>query len=308
MKLEKISVQSLHQMSIDDTDVFILDTLPNDRFEKAHLPGAQNACVFEVTFLDQVASLVTDKKTPIVVYGFSNRSRNAETAAEKLQRAGYTNIAILDGGIEQWADEGFSVEGSEPHVTAAAPLHLPDGTYAIDLDESWIEWTGRNPNTTHFGTIQLSQGEVTIKDQFVSGQFTIDMRTIKNINLAGDELQPVLEAHLQSDDFFFVELFPEAVYEITQGGPKPSDADSPVSSAPNYDINGSLTLRGMSVELNFETTLNVMPDGRLSAEAHLDFDRTRGGVIYGSSRFFEYLGMHLVFDLISVQMRIVTKL
>jgi polyisoprenoid-binding protein YceI len=112
---------------------------------------------------------------------------------------------------------------------------------------------------------------------------------------------------LKSDDFFFVQLFPEAVYAITQGAPKPSGLDSPTSSAPNYDINGALTLRGMSADLNFETTLNVLPDGRLSAEAHLDFDRTRWGIIYGSSRFFEHLGMHLVFDLISIQMKIVTK-
>jgi hypothetical protein len=34
--------------------------------------------------------------------------------------------------------------------------------------------------------------------------------------------------------------------------------------------------------------------------AHFDFDRTRWNVIYGSSRFFEHLGMHLVFDLISI--------
>jgi hypothetical protein len=35
-------------------------------------------------------------------------------------------------------------------------------------------------------------------------------------------------------------------------------------------------------------------------------DRTRWNVIYGSTRFFEYLGMHKVFDLISFQIRIVS--
>lgn len=41
--------------------------------------------------------------------------------------------------------------------------------------------------------------------------------------------------------------------------------------------------------------------------AHFEFNRTRWGVIYGSSRFFRHLGMHLVFDLISLQLRIVTE-
>jgi len=40
------------------------------------------------------------------------------------------------------------------------------------------------------------------------------MNTIHNINLEGDELQPVLEAHLRSDDFFFTKLFPKAVFAV----------------------------------------------------------------------------------------------
>jgi len=33
---------------------------------------------------------------------------------------------------------------------------------------------------------------------------------IFQINLEGDELQPVLEAHLRSDDFFFTKMFPNS--------------------------------------------------------------------------------------------------
>ena len=129
------------------------------------------------------------------------------------------------------------------------------------------------------------------------------MRTIHNTNLAGDELQPVLESHLISDDFFFVEMFPEAVFTIEQTTPL-----EPASlSSPNYRVAGTLSLRGLRAKQEFDTTVNRLPDGRLTAEAHFDFDRTRWNVIYGSSRFFEHLGMHLVFDLISLQMKIVTR-
>ena len=48
-------------------------------------------------------------------------------------------------------------------------------------------------------------------------------------------------------------------------------------------------------------------DNGLVAEAHFDIDRTRWKVIYGSTRFFEHLGMHLVFDLISFQVKIVAR-
>ena len=35
---------------------FLIHTLTGIHFQKIHLPGAQNACVFEVTFLDQMKS------------------------------------------------------------------------------------------------------------------------------------------------------------------------------------------------------------------------------------------------------------
>jgi hypothetical protein len=54
-------------------------------------------------------------------------------------------------------------------------------------------------------------------------------------------------------------------------------------------------------------TITKTSDNSLAAEAHFDIDRTKWGIIYGSARFFEYLGMHLVFDLISFQLRIVAN-
>ena len=51
-------------------------------------------------------------------------------------------------------------------------------------------------------------------------------------------------------------------------------------------------------------TVSLTDNNTLTLEAHFDIDRTRWNVIYGSTRFFEHLGMHKVFDLISVQIRI----
>lgn len=44
----------------------------------------------------------------------------------------------------------------------------------------------------------------------------------------------------------------------------------------------------------------------LASEAHFNLDRTPWRISYGSARFFENLGMHLVSDLISFQVKIVT--
>ena len=48
-------------------------------------------------------------------------------------------------------------------------------------------------------------------------------------------------------------------------------------------------------------------DGTLKAQAAIDLDRTLWGVCYGSGRLYERLGMHLVNDLISIELFIVTQ-
>ena len=85
-----------------------------------------------------------------------------------------------------------------------------------------------------------------------------------------------------------------------------TDPKLPVS-APNYQVSGEFTLCGVSAEQNFPATITGKKDGSLAIEAHFDLDRTRWGVIYGSTRYFEHLGMHLVFDVISIQVRVVTQ-
>ena len=127
------------------------------------------------------------------------------------------------------------------------------------------------------------------------------MNSIENINLRGDELQPVLVSHLKSEDFFLVKVFPTAKFNIDRG----ELAEEPYLSSPNYLVDGTLDIRGVKAGLSFSTTITNTGGNGLVAEAHFDIDRTRWNVIYGSTRFFEHIGKHIVFDLISFQVKIV---
>jgi len=69
----------------------------------------------------------------------------------------------------------------------------------------------------------------------------------------------------------------------------------------NTEIATALTGRAIPLRQLASVELKEAP----GIITHFDMDRTRWGVIYGSSRFFEHLGMHLVFDLISFQIRLV---
>lgn len=303
--IQKTSLETLRQWTETRKPFFLIDTLTPDHFEKVHLSGARNACVFEVTFLDQIRAITTDKQAEIVLYGASDRSMEAVVAGEKLQREGYTNLRILDGGLNAWLASGYSLEGASADTPPAPEnrLSLQDGTYHVDTDQSILEWAGRNPNTKHDGTLGISKGEITVKNGRPIGTFEIDMNAIENKSLAGDELQPVLISHLESDDFFFTALFPTATFSIREARTR-KDASL---SAPNVDVKGELTLRGVKAGLDFAATVVQSPDGTITARAQFDLDRTRWNIIYGSTRFFEHLGMHLVFDHISIDLKIVAE-
>ena len=298
-----VSADDLKALLTEKPDTVLIDLLSLEHFTGRHIPGAQNACVFQVSFLDDLAAAVPDKQVPMVVYGASTRSQDTAMALEKLDRAGYENVSFLEGGLEAWRRAGYDIEGEAPDQIddPQTTVTLPDGQYTVDAAASQVEWAGRNPNTRHIGTVDIAKGVIDIKDGTITGTVEIDMTTIHNINLEGDESHPVLEAHLQSDDFFFTKMFPKAVFTVKEA----KRIEPGWLTAPNYRVNGELKLRGVSADLEFDATVASIEDGSFAMEAHFDIDRTRWNVIYGSTRLFEHLGMHKVFDLLSFQIRVI---
>jgi rhodanese-related sulfurtransferase/polyisoprenoid-binding protein YceI len=300
-KYNSLSPKELHQWMESNKKFHLIDVLPGDRFQKIHLPHSVNVCVFEVTFIDQIKAITGDKNAAIVLCGSSDRSMEAITAAEKLEHAGYNDVHLLTGGIESWCAANLPVEGEAIDTPDdSSSLKLEDQLFEVDTSKSVIEWTGRNAKSTHFGEVKIAAGEIVIKDGAITGTFDIDMNSITNKDLEGNAMQPVLIAHLKSDDFFLTKLFPTAQLKILSAKPVTESC----LSAPNFEINGVLELRGVKAELDFMATVTRTAENGLTAEAHFDIDRTKWNIIYGSARFFKYLGKHLVFDLISIQVRI----
>ncbi|MDR3543982.1 MAG: YceI family protein [Desulfosporosinus sp.] len=283
----------------------LIHTLPAEHFGKIHLPGATNVCVYQNTFLDDMKASGADKSRVIILYGSSRYSLDAVKAAEKLHRDGYRQIFVLEGGIVDWQEAGFPVEGDTAVSDISPGTQLPslDGYYQLDTGISRVGWSGRNQNSKHFGTLLLKNGHLIVRGRSLTGELVVDMDTMENINLTGDELQPVLIAHLKSDDFFFTRLFPTTTFVIDQG----EIADIPYMTCANSTLKGSLNLRGITKDLDFPATITPREDGILGLEAHFDLDRTHWNIIYGSSRFFEHLGMHAVFDQISIELRLILK-
>lgn len=275
----------------------LVDVLPPEVFREGRLPGAVNACVYEVTFLDQVRALVPDPRTPVVAYCAGESSRASEDAVERLQGAGYEDVYRFAGGRAAWKDAGYPFEG---HADEPAEMRAPDGRHAIDLERSLVGWVGRNPGGSHDGTLRFKSGRITVKKGLLSkAVLEVDMTSIDVADLAGD-MADLLRRHLESDDFFSVESHPVARLETKRIVP----IDGATPGAPNYEVEAKLTLRGKTKPVAFPATATVRAGGELTVEAHFDLDRTEWGVNYGSGKLYARLGMHLVHDHITVQVRV----
>ncbi len=298
----KIDAAELQRRLRADRRLALLDVLPEEYFNAQHLPGARRACVYEVTFLDQIKNLGLQPDDPVVLYGAGRGSLDSAVAAQKLERAGFTRLFDFRGGRAAWAEAGGAFEGSGAPVVAE-PGSDPR-TYSILAEKSTLEWIGRNLNTTHRGTLRLSGGQLTLRAGLLqSGSILLDLRSIENANLADPALRRLLEAHLKSDDFFDVEKYPSAQLLVRSASPLP-DA---TPGRPNQVVTADLTIKDVTHPIEFPAIMSLGLDGTLTALAQLEIDRTRWNVLYGSGRFFQMLGQNLVNDAITLLAKIVAR-
>lgn len=286
----------------------VVDVLTPEQYDRQHIPGSAQACVFETAFLDHMSKVAPDREAPVLVYG-AGASLDAAVAAAKLLGAGYRDVRVFAGGVDAWRKAGHTLEGSAPDAVDAShpPLTPLFSHYALVPEESLIRWVGRNDNKSHWGTLKLAAGELHFEQDRGAGFLTADMTSIANDDLAGSSWQAVLLQHLASEDFFHTLRFPEARLRIT--GLTPLEDASP--GLPNYRLKALAGIRGHEQEVESVVTLCNLPDektgDKLSLAGQINLDRTRWGVLYGSARYFRFLGMHKVDDLISLDARVVFR-
>lgn len=154
--------------------------------------------------------------------------------------------------------------------------------FVVDTLNSNVEWKGykvfKSENTSHFGTIKFESGDVTVKDgKLESGKFVADMTSLTSEDLKGkkDELQK-LNTHLKSADFFEVEKFPTASYEITKISPA-AEGDY------NTILDGNLTIKGITKPVQFKANVSVNGTEVTIATEPKDIMREEFGVKFQSS-------------------------
>lgn len=100
----------------DGQEIALLDVREHGQYGEAHLFYAVNAPYSRLEF--EVARLVPRKTTRVVVY--DNNDGVAERAAQALRQQGYTQVGVLDGGVQAWDAAGYAL---------FAGVNLPSKTF-----------------------------------------------------------------------------------------------------------------------------------------------------------------------------------
>lgn len=306
-----VTVNDVRDFLAKNAQGVLVDVLPSDHYDRHHIPGSAQACVFETAFLDHMARVAPDRAAPVLVYGAGN-SLDAAVAAAKLLGAGYRDVRVFAGGVDAWRSAGQALEGSDPDRVEPeiAPLTPQFPRYTLVPGESVLRWAGRNDRHSHWGMAELSSGELRFENGLGTGFLTVNMTTLVNDDLAGTSWQAVLLSHLGSEDFFHTARFPEARLRIMELKPLHGASGAP-AHMPNYHLKGLAGIRGheqpVETDLFLRNILDEKDGNRLILSGNISLDRTLWGVLYGSARYFRYLGAHQVDDMISLDAQLLFR-
>jgi rhodanese-related sulfurtransferase len=98
----QIKVVTVEEMNthLQYGDVQVVDLQQEEDYNKSHLVNAANI-IYDKDFRKKLDKL--DKTKPIAIY--CTTGTVSPEAAKILQKAGFTNIYLLDGGIKKWMAE-----------------------------------------------------------------------------------------------------------------------------------------------------------------------------------------------------------
>lgn len=162
----------------------------------------------------------------------------------------------------------------------------------VNTKTSSLEWLGKKIGSKHEGMVQLKSGFLELQGEtIVAGQMVVDMTSITNSDIENANYNQKLVGHLKSDDFFGVETYPTASFELT-GGSEFSNGKARLS--------GKITIKGKTEPISFE----VVKTGN-EYTATLDLDRSKFDVRYGSNSFFDNLGDKAIDDIFKLNIRLV---
>jgi len=168
--------------------------------------------------------------------------------------------------------------------------------YEVDTNASKVYWTGKKvTGSSHTGYLLLENGKVSVENDKVTGaSVNMDLNSMVCTDIEKESTNKKFIGHLKSDDFFSVEKYPMANFEISS---------LKASANGEYEVEGKLTMKGATHSISFPAEV-VVANGKVSANGTASIDRTKWGIKYGSGSFFKGLGDNMINDEFEIRFEI----
>ena len=105
--LKGVPYISVETLALPKTNAVLLDAREKKEFDTSHIKNALFVGYDKFNLKETLKTLPEDKNTKIVVY--CSLGIRSEVVADKLIKAGYTNVYNLYGGIFEWKNADFKV-------------------------------------------------------------------------------------------------------------------------------------------------------------------------------------------------------
>ena len=133
LRTAKVTAIELAAMRIDGEELAVLDTRDVSTHSRGHVPGSGPVPASELG--QRLAGLLPRPDVRVVVIGEDDLA--AHLAGHQIRRSGFTNVAVLAGGVEAWASAGFDVHDGIHTMSKAFGEHVAHhrGTPMISAEE-----------------------------------------------------------------------------------------------------------------------------------------------------------------------------
>ncbi len=168
-------------------------------------------------------------------------------------------------------------QATETKEVAEVSKDTTGANYIVDSTGSMLEWEATKKVGSHNGTVNVNGGNLNIKDgNIVSGSFTVNMSTIKDLDITDADMNGKLVGHLMSPDFFNVAGFPTAKFEVSSSEVLTNDA-----AGNTHKVSGNLTIKDSVHNISFP--VKVVVDGdNVNANGEVVINRLQWGIVYNS--------------------------
>ena len=119
-----------------DSSIVLLDTRERKEYQISHIKGALYAG-YENFNLQKVSKVIKNKEAQIIVY--CSLGVRSEDIAEILQKAGYTNIQNLHGGIFDWKNNNLPLVNAKQKQTDSVHVY----------SKKWGKWLTKGIKVTN---------------------------------------------------------------------------------------------------------------------------------------------------------------